>query len=166
MSEEESDELRGMYVVKIFLKSGNSHLVEYGDEHKPFHARRIKNSEARKVIAALNQSYPQNTFLYVGRKSRSIYKIGIAADVERRAQTLGIEILGVDRFFNRKLALRFERKLHELYKIQGKHVRGEWFKLTDKDVEWLVGLHKWDQAGNEFNLDDMIEEAKLKLRKD
>lgn len=153
-----------MYVVKFYPSSNRAYFSHYGKENVVFGGGRIKQAEARRLIDALDLVYPRNFFLYVGRKGRSLYKVGIAADVEKRSQELGIEILGVDRFFNKKTALRFERKVQTLYKLQGKHVRRELFKLTAADVKWLATLHKYEQWDNESSLDDMIEEIKRKLK--
>jgi len=41
-----------------------------------------------------------------------------------------------------------EGKLHRHYKKQGKHIHGEWFQLTEKDLEDIAG--KWPNFKDEY----------------
>lgn len=156
-----------MFVVKVFPPSGRAYVLKYGDEKLIGIAQNksVDYKTARQVIDALNQIYPPRVSLYVGRKSRSVYKVGIAVDLTRRATELGIEIIATQVFDRKKDAIHFERKLHTLFKMQGKHVRRELFKLTDEDVQWLSSLRDNRQWDNEKHLDGMIEEAKRKLQR-
>lgn len=161
-----------IYVVSIHTTSGRCHIERDLREHIPTFRSFLESrevsveiDEARAVASALIHEYPPPTFLYVGVKGRSIYKVGITRDLDERAAKLGIEILATETFYQRRRAIRFERKLHKLYKMQGKHIRGEWFRLTQNDVHWIATLHKYEQWDNEYSLDDKIETAKRVMPK-
>lgn len=69
------------------------------------------------------------------------HKIGISNKFVIREKTLQsekptIEMLCNKRFPNRKIANSFEQALHQTYK--DKRVRGEWFDLSDKDIQELM----------------------------
>jgi hypothetical protein len=69
------------------------------------------------------------------------YKIGISNNPDWREKTLQsekptIELIACKKFINRKIALSFEKALHDTY--SEKRIRGEWFKLDNNDVEDLI----------------------------
>jgi len=72
--------------------------------------------------------------------TNNYHKIGISNKPEYREKTLQsekpiIEMLCNKRFPNRKIATSFEQALHQTY--ADKRIRGEWFNLTDKEVQEL-----------------------------
>ncbi|RLD72314.1 MAG: hypothetical protein DRJ02_09465 [Bacteroidetes bacterium] len=72
--------------------------------------------------------------------TNNYHKIGISNKPEYREKTLQsekptIEMLCNKRFPNRKIANSFEQALHQSY--ADKRIRGEWFNLTDKEVQEL-----------------------------
>ena len=76
--------------------------------------------------------------LYLIREEHGAYKIGVAANLKARFATLSTMIpysLEVVMSFLVEDALRDERSLHLRFK--SKRIKGEWFQLSDKDVEWI-----------------------------
>jgi len=72
--------------------------------------------------------------------TNNFYKIGISSKPEYREKTLQsekptIEMLCKKRFPNRKIANSIEQALHQAY--AEKRIRGEWFDLTDKEIQEL-----------------------------
>ncbi|MBE0663110.1 MAG: GIY-YIG nuclease family protein [Bacteroidales bacterium] len=72
--------------------------------------------------------------------TNNYHKIGISNKPGYREKTLQsekptIEMLCYKRFPNRKIATSFELALHQSY--ADKRVRGEWFDLTEKEVQEL-----------------------------
>ncbi len=70
----------------------------------------------------------------------AFYKIGISNEPEYRERTLqsekpSIELITSKKFPNRILAGSFEKALHETY--DSKRLRGEWFELSEQDVEHI-----------------------------
>jgi hypothetical protein len=70
--------------------------------------------------------------------TNSYHKIGISNSPEYREKTLQsekptIELICSKSFLNRKMCLTIEQSLHKTF--ESKRLRGEWFKLDDKDVE-------------------------------
>lgn len=72
--------------------------------------------------------------------TNNYHKIGISNNPGFREKTLQsekptIEMICNKRFPNRKIANSFEQALHNTYR--DKRVRGEWFNLSDKDIQEL-----------------------------
>lgn len=71
----------------------------------------------------------------------SYYKIGISNKPDWREKTLqsekpSIELLASKKFIKRKIAMSFEKALHETY--SEKRIRGEWFKLDSNEVQEII----------------------------
>ncbi|MFB9057813.1 GIY-YIG nuclease family protein [Mariniflexile ostreae] len=72
--------------------------------------------------------------------SNNYYKIGISNNPEYRERTLQsekptIEMIASKKFPIRKIADSIEKALHNTY--SEKRLRGEWFELNAKDVEYI-----------------------------
>jgi hypothetical protein len=70
--------------------------------------------------------------------TNNYYKIGISKNPKYREKTLQsekptIELIWSKKFANRKMAKSIEGALHNTF--ENEHVRGEWFKLSPKDIE-------------------------------
>jgi hypothetical protein len=70
--------------------------------------------------------------------TNNYYKIGISKNPKYREKTLQsekptIELIWSKKFANRKMAKSIEGALHKTF--ENEHVRGEWFKLSPKDIE-------------------------------
>lgn len=70
--------------------------------------------------------------------NNSYHKIGISNNPSWREKTLQsekptIELIAAKKFVSRKMALSFEKALHETY--SDKRLRGEWFQLDNLDIQ-------------------------------
>lgn len=91
-------------------------------------------------VSARKQSN-KSGYVYLIRSQDGYFKIGHTSDPDNRMKTFSVKlpfdveyvclIWSGDRF-------ELERSLHDLYK--SKHVNGEWFNLSDEDVNYLKGL--------------------------
>ena len=77
-----------------------------------------------------------NKYIYLMQNNRNKYiKIGISSNPKNREGTLQSEEPEIILIFKKKVsyALKTERQLHSKY--NKKRLRGEWFALTNKDIE-------------------------------
>lgn len=68
------------------------------------------------------------------------YKIGTSRNVTKRIRAFNVSLpfqLTLIHTIDTDDALLLERRLHRLYRAAGRHVNGEWLKLTGSDVEAL-----------------------------
>ena len=65
-------------------------------------------------------------FLYVATADHDVFKIGITRDLARRAQELKAVMIHSVMFDHKFDAELCERYLHRLFKLQKKHMSGEW----------------------------------------
>lgn len=77
--------------------------------------------------------------------SNGSYKIGISNSPKYREKTLQsqkpeIELIHAKQFHKRKIAEIFEKVLHEIFR--NKRIRGEWFELSNEDIEDLKQVLK------------------------
>ena len=77
--------------------------------------------------------------------SLSLHKIGYSKDAKYREKTLQgqrptIELLSKKRYLNKTKARQIESLLHK--KFDSKRTRGEWFKLEESDIEYIIGYLK------------------------
>lgn len=84
----------------------------------------------------------KHKYLYVVQTG-DYFKIGVASDMDSRLTTLqvgspfDIKIRFADRHRNAK---ELERALKDYYTNKGKHLRGEWFKLEETDLDGIVDI--------------------------
>ena len=82
--------------------------------------------------------------IYLIRASgTNMYKIGVANDVGARLKTLQTshyEKLIIVRTFYNENAYFLEKKLHDKYRKENKHIRGEWFELYKDDIKAIEAL--------------------------
>ena len=82
-------------------------------------------------------------FVYFLRSDDGLHKIGRAVDVDARVRSIAafvpfaVQVVHTIRTDN---MVRLERGLHRAYESAGKRVNGEWFRLTDDDVDLLRSL--------------------------
>jgi hypothetical protein len=92
-------------------------------------------------------SVDRTGFIYLVRNGETNrYKIGISKDVPSRLNTLQTgnpEKLSLIRAFPAIDALELEQELHNYYAAQ--RVVGEWFVLTERDVEYFLSI-AWSGA--------------------
>lgn len=87
---------------------------------------------------------PRPGYVYLMRDARSGYtKIGFSIDPSRRERTLQSEVPDVRLLCCWAGTRGDERALHQ--RFQEKRVRGEWFDLTDAEIE-AIGLQSLEAA--------------------
>lgn len=71
------------------------------------------------------------------------YKIGVCFDGSRVGRRLGLLQVGNPRllYFHRiffvKAAWKLEQALHQRFTWKNRHIHGEWFQLTLKNLQWI-----------------------------
>lgn len=80
-------------------------------------------------------SQPDSLYLF---RAGDHYKIGISKDPKRRLCDLSISPIPVELIWSSQIedARGLERQLHKTF--QGKRVHGEWFELTEADIEYIM----------------------------
>jgi hypothetical protein len=82
-------------------------------------------------------------YVYVLRADNGRCKIGRAKRIDDRIYQLGMILpydpdlicaVWVDDY------VTTEKQLHRLFTLEDKHVKGEWFELTESDIEYIKGL--------------------------
>ena len=121
-----SQEILKQFTLK-YLNLVKSNVVDYEEKKK-----------SNSIEINSNQS-SEDCFVYLMiDTTNSYHKIGISNSPEYREKTLQsekptIELICSKSFLNRKMCLTIEQSLHKTF--ESKRLRGEWFKLDDKDVE-------------------------------
>jgi len=86
-----------------------------------------------------NETMTEECYVYLMIDINNQYhKIGISNKPEWREKTLQsekptIELIASKKFISRKIASSIEKALHDSY--ADKRIRGEWFRLDDKDIQ-------------------------------
>lgn len=119
-------------VINKFAKEYIELVKKEIDDYKPTEIRQTENTPISK-----------DEFCYVylmHDTSNQYYKIGISNNPKYREHTLQsekptIELLVAKKFPIRKIAESIEKALHDTY--SEKRIRGEWFDLTEEDVEHI-----------------------------
>jgi len=100
-----------------------------------------EDTDSEIINARRRDKRQTNMVVYLIRADNGLVKIGITHDVDARlraleiASPLGLELIYViTAEFER--ANQVERRLHTLY--EAKRVRGEWFALSDEDIQAII----------------------------
>jgi hypothetical protein len=89
----------------------------------------------------------EKAYLYLMfEASTGFYKIGVSKKPHRREKTLQSQKPDIEMLYNtqftKKRAFSIEQKLHRLF--DNKRVRGEWFSLTDEDLNKIfIKINLW-----------------------
>ena len=111
-------------------------LPEYIECARQSRAPRAKLRTTRRVVR-----HGSPGFVYLLQSPTSAYKIGRASNPHNRLKTFGVQLpfevefialIQTDDMHN------LERELHALF--DNKRINGEWFALTQQDVEYIRGL--------------------------
>lgn len=106
----------------------------------------VESPESLNEVPPNKDDIDQTCYIYLMKDiSNGCYKIGISNSPEYRERTLQsekptIELIHSKSFHKRIIAEIFEKVLHEYYKSN--RVRGEWFELTNNDIQDLLILLK------------------------
>lgn len=97
----------------------------------------------RDDLADKNMLVHADGYVYLIQAASGFYKIGRTANPKNRIRTFSVKLpFEVDYLclIKTKNMYKLERELHKRY--EKKRVRGEWFKLSPADVEYIKGLAK------------------------
>lgn len=107
------------------------------------------------------QEFAIQNLVYVLRNGENLEcKIGITDNLNRRLSQLQTGCphnLVIEHIFyhpHREMVKKIERVLHRYYEKQGKKVRsnGEWFNLTQKDINFLTSFKNINEIKEMINL--------------
>jgi hypothetical protein len=91
------------------------------------------------VLDALYWKYSEQTWLYIGKsQTAEETKVGISADLDRRAKELGIDLLVSVMFPTRRSASEVELWLHSW--IKDRRIHNEWYKLSKVDLYFITRI--------------------------
>ena len=127
------DSLDMKFVVKKFAKDYCYNVKNHINDYLPLTDKEFRFME--------NIDEKEDCYVYLMVDLINKYhKIGISNKPNYREKTLqsekpSIEMLCNKKLPNRKIAASFEQALHQTY--ADKRIRGEWFSLTEKEVEEL-----------------------------
>lgn len=96
-------------------------------------------TEAMRKLHFPSRSYDReepNRFVYLFRHNNGLTKIGMSSDPFRREKTLQAEDPRLHMLAYRPGGLEVEGRLHKI--MADKRIRGEWFDLSEKDIDWIV----------------------------
>jgi len=116
-------------------------LQDYSAKYLSLVKKHVKEYDEIKSDSSKFSSDQQNEDCFVYLMvvtTNSYYKIGISNSPKYREKTLQsekptIELICSKSFINRKMCLTIEQSLHKTF--ESKRIRGEWFNLSNKDVE-------------------------------
>lgn len=97
---------------------------------------------ARQKRERVEQNLPQVLYIMQNGKTNE-YKIGITNDINRRYRDLQtgcpneLRIVKIWTHYQRKIIQKYERVLHNYFKICKIRANGEWFRLSDEDIAEL-----------------------------
>lgn len=103
-----------------------------------------KNEEHKLKYPNLFKSIKSRSNIYLIKNNRNGYiKIGKSSNPKKREKTLQSEEPELELIFTLNASLLTETELH--IKFNSKRVRGEWFNLTDEDVNYIKSLNTNEQ---------------------
>ena len=122
---------------QTILQKFTSKYLSVVKSNIPKYEEKKKNSLTNSKITPRDSNETCYVYLMVD-KTNYYHKIGISNSPKYREKTLQsekptIELVCSKSFINRQMSLSIEQSLHNNYK--SKRVRGEWFSLSDQDVE-------------------------------
>ena len=95
-----------------------------------------RNASFEKIEKQIGVKVAKPTYVYLMHHGLSnVWKIGRSSDPNRRERTLQHDDPMITLEWSVPALGRFETWLHD--RFSDLRLRGEWFKLTDKDVEWI-----------------------------
>lgn len=135
------------------IKTHNGRLVIFDADGE------VDAKTARKIIKALRQSYPVKHWVYIGyHPAKKLYKVGITANVERRARQLGIEIRHTVECPDFSHAYDIEQVIH--ITLREYSIAPEWYDCKWGEFEFLEPYTDHFLAGGAVYSNYMIKLAK------
>ena len=116
---------------ELLADSNIQNLIDVATKEKHEHALSISPEWVRAVSKKSN-------YVYLIRAGNGLTKIGISYDIQKRLNMLNTASpveLSLLFFFEPSNAVKTEKYLH--IKFDKKRVKGEWFNLSDSEIEWI-----------------------------
>jgi hypothetical protein len=122
-----------------------SHSMRKEKAPKPMPAPRVRMAKAPKPAPLPRQPHrhaylPTTSGVYIIASPDSIYKIGMAKNIQQRVRGIDTHVpfvLVVKAIIETGDPASLEKQLHRAY--HDKRVKGEWFRLDDDDIEAIRG---------------------------
>jgi hypothetical protein len=99
-----------------------------------------RKQEESKFFASDTEQAESQDFIYLMRHRNGLVKIGRSRNPVAREKTLQAEDPRLEMFFYGNGDKHIERRLHRIF--HELRVRGEWFKLERRHVDWITFLIK------------------------
>ena len=124
--------------LKSMIASLNHQVVRQVSESIKERQERDRQKEVELLIELRKEYDCDSQYVYLFRHSNGLTKIGMSRDPAKREKTLQAEDPRLHMLAYRKGGSSTESRLHRIF--ADRRVRGEWFDLSEKDVDWLVWL--------------------------
>ncbi|MGF2618471.1 GIY-YIG nuclease family protein [Rossellomorea vietnamensis] len=142
---EEFRDMSWYYQNQIFstLKSSDLLVEKYFKPEMWNQLKEFEEAEKEREIKREKRKEPKPGFIYVIQEEGGFFKIGKSVNPVTRLKTLQtshprpLQLVHVIEVEDMK---SIESKLHDLF--ESKRLSGEWFELTEEDVEFLKGIEK------------------------
>ncbi len=123
---------------KLYLETWRQNEIEIYNEDLLAQRQQERNdtSKYRQLLREQKEKRENRRFLYIIHNKRNgLYKIGLSINPIKRERTLQAEEPEIEIIETFKGGFELEKNIHNYF--VNKRVRGEWFKLDDKDISVL-----------------------------
>jgi len=104
-----------------------------------FYVKRRRDLETQRYIERWRNVHSEprsKTHVYLMKHSNGLTKIGCSSNPKARERTLQAEDPRLEMICCFKAHNHVEKRLHSIF--QDLRVRGEWFRLEERHVEWIM----------------------------
>lgn len=119
-------------------KSKKRYSDEYIDMHNELLYRKMTEPKPRGTKQSIAPKPPKECYIYVIKDTvRGFHKIGKATNLANRFSSLRTANPAIEIVCHFKGNDFDEKQLHAIFNEMGKHIDGEWFSLTQDDINTI-----------------------------
>lgn len=141
------------------MKTANDKLKGFADEYITIHKTEDMKEHTYNNIKQLpDRSVPTKVgnFVYFIMSPDGVCKIGKSSDVGSRLRAMKTSShleLRLVHFIETYDSYILENRLHNYYKSQNAHIRGEWFKIDNRELEIIIS---YENISSEEDIEDLV----------
>lgn len=117
-------------------------LMDQASLHLRDKVRDLKEREWLESKQFFSEPKARERYVYLMRHTNGLTKIGFSSNPKAREKTLQAEDPRLEMICYFQADMDVERRLHSIF--QELRVRGEWFRLEERHVEWIRFI--WDRS--------------------
>lgn len=131
-------------ILKFYEETSDEEIIAHNEE---LYQQRFSQPKAKNVMPTKPRvKQPGHVYLMRAMTDPTLFKIGRTRDLPSRMRTFGLKLpFAVELFHSIEAEDTIEAESYLHNKYDAKRTNGEWFSLSQEDVDWICSLRTFER---------------------